>query len=148
MGLDMYIFAKQYASPYFGEEHFPALKALAVGNLGMPLAESFPSIEIKTQAAYWRKSNQIHKWFVDNVQNGVDECQYSYVSIEQLQKLRDLCQRAIDTKDPSLLPPYSGFFLGSTDVDDYYWADLKDTIEQLDRCIAKPEFDYEYHSSW
>ena len=23
---------------------------------------------------YWRKANQIHKWFVDNVQGGIDDC--------------------------------------------------------------------------
>jgi len=145
MGLDMYLYATQYASPYFRPEVFSALKPLAAD---MPLVDNCPSIEIKTPAAYWRKANQIHKWFVDNVQNGVDECQYSYVSIEQLKALRDLCQKALDTKDASLLPPCSGFFFGSTDVDEYYWADIEDTIKQLDRCIAKPEFDYEYHSSW
>lgn len=148
MGLDMYLYATHYTSPYFGEEHFPALKALATDELGMPLVDSAPSVELRTQAAYWRKANQIHKWFVDNVQDGVDECQISYVSIEQLTALRDLCAQAIETKDASLLPPCSGFFFGSTDVDEYYWADLQDTIEQLDRCIAKPEFDYEYRSSW
>ncbi len=147
MGLDMYLFAKYYTSPYFHPEVFSALKP-HTDNLGMPLVDDCPSIEIKTQAAYWRKANQIHKWFVDNVQGGVDECQYSYVSTEQLQALRDLCQKALDTKDASLLPPCSGFFFGSTDIDTYYWADIEATIEQLDRCLAKPEFSYEYHSSW
>ena len=27
--------------------------------------------------AYWRKANAIHSWFVENCQDGVDECQYS-----------------------------------------------------------------------
>ena len=26
------------------------------------------------QIASWRKANAIHKWFVDNVQDGVDDC--------------------------------------------------------------------------
>jgi hypothetical protein len=40
---------------------------------------------------YWRKANHIHKWFVDNVQEGEDDCKEYYVSIEKLHELRDTC---------------------------------------------------------
>ena len=40
---------------------------------------------------YWRKSNQIHNWFVKNVQGGKDDCEIYVVTIEQLQKLKDAC---------------------------------------------------------
>ena len=40
---------------------------------------------------YWRKDNHIHKWFVDNVQEGNDDCNEYYVSIKQLHGLRDIC---------------------------------------------------------
>jgi hypothetical protein len=40
---------------------------------------------------YWRKENHIHKWFVDNVQGGVDDCKEYYVSIKQLRELRNTC---------------------------------------------------------
>jgi len=36
----------------------------------------------REEVGYWRKANHIHKWFVDNVQNGVDECLTYQVSIE------------------------------------------------------------------
>lgn len=49
-----------------------------------------------TQIAYWRKANAIHKWFVDNVQNGEDNCDYYLVSKEQIEELRDLCQEVLD----------------------------------------------------
>lgn len=44
------------------------------------------------QIGYWRKANQIHNWFVENVQSGIDECQSSFVSREQLAFLLDLCK--------------------------------------------------------
>lgn len=37
--------------------------------------------------AYWRKANQIHRWFVENVQGGDDDCREYYVSREQLKEL-------------------------------------------------------------
>ena len=47
--------------------------------------------EVKT----WRKANQIHKWFVDNVQDGSDDCKTYHVSYEQLRSLLDLCEAVI-----------------------------------------------------
>lgn len=44
------------------------------------------------EVAYWRKANQIHKWFVDNVQKGEDDCGYYKVSKKKLEELRDLCK--------------------------------------------------------
>lgn len=47
------------------------------------------------EEAYWRKANQIHKWFVDKVQNGVDDCEYYEVSKEQIEELLDTCKEVI-----------------------------------------------------
>lgn len=46
--------------------------------------------------ADWRKANHIHKWFVDNVQDGVDDCGTYEVSKEQLEELLDICKKVID----------------------------------------------------
>jgi len=73
------------------------------------------------------------------------------VKIEPGGTLRELCQRAIDTRDGSLIPPQGGFFFGSTEIDEYYWQDLKETIEILDALDLDSKdynVDYEYHSSW
>lgn len=43
---------------------------------------------ISDNIGYWRKANHIHGWFVDNVQNGEDDCQEHLVSREDLQKLQ------------------------------------------------------------
>lgn len=49
-----------------------------------------------SEIAYWRKVNQVHKWFVDNVQNGVDDCNYYLVSKEQIIQLRDICKEILN----------------------------------------------------
>lgn len=45
---------------------------------------------------YWRKANQIHKWFVDNVQDGIDDCEYYEVSKDKLGELLKVCKEVLD----------------------------------------------------
>lgn len=45
---------------------------------------------------YWRKANQIHNWFVHNVQGGEDNCKFYEVSQSKLIELRDTCQKILD----------------------------------------------------
>lgn len=58
-------------------------------------------------AMYWRKANAIHKWFVDNVQYGEDDCGSYEVSVEQLKELRKTCKKVlkstklVETKVPN-----------------------------------------------
>jgi len=100
---------------------------------------------------YWRKANHIHKWFVDNVQDGKDECHDAYVTHEQLQELLATCRQV--QEDPSraaeLLPTQSGFFFGSTAYDEYYKEDVDATVDTLTSLLAEDsDADFYYRSSW
>lgn len=44
------------------------------------------------EVAYWRKANQIHNWFVKNVQDGNDDCGEYEVSRQKLQELLSICR--------------------------------------------------------
>lgn len=85
---------------------------------------------------YWRKANAIHKWFVDNVQDGKDECEIHEVSWDKLTELRNICKDVLDHHDAEyamdVLPPQSGFFFGSTEVNEWYWDDLERTVKEID----------------
>jgi hypothetical protein len=50
---------------------------------------------ISEYVGQWRKANQIHNWFVHNVQKDVDDCGEYHVSVEQLQELLQTCQKVI-----------------------------------------------------
>lgn len=52
--------------------------------------------DIKYRIGYWRKSNHIHKWFVDNVQNGTDDCNEYTVEPELLKKLLSDCRATLE----------------------------------------------------
>jgi hypothetical protein len=100
MGLDMYLAAKLYIPGYDhnSDEQKAMLATIteAVGLQGAVTPDS-PSCEVSVNVAYWRKANAIHKWFVDNVQKGTDDCGDYYVGRDQLTALRGLCQKVLDT---------------------------------------------------
>ena len=156
MGLDMYLSGKRYISKYFNEgdedlataiaEKLPELKGRS-GRIG----DASPVKEVSIEAGYWRKANAIHKWFVDNVQGGEDECRPHYVSREQLVELKELCEQVLAdrSKAAELLPSASGFFFGSTDYDEYYFQDLESTVKIINDCLELPQsWEFEYRSSW
>jgi hypothetical protein len=154
MGLDQYLSAKKYLSPaeWRGEsskEQFDGvLKTVGAETF---VRKEFPSAEVSVSVGYWRKANAIHQWFVDNCADGEDNCQPTYVSREKLEELRDLVHETRAERDPDLLPPQGGFFFGSTDIDEYYWKDLDETQEVLDKILSNPKFegwDFEYQASW
>jgi len=102
------------------------------------------------EAGYWRKANQIHKWFVENVQNGVDNCGEYYVDSSDLRKLLELCKQVeVDNSlAESLLPSASGFFFGGTEYDEWYFNDISNTIQILEEALEDERGDYYYSSSW
>lgn len=155
MGLDMYLFGKRYVSKYFNkgdDERAEAIKKLfpELEEMTSSLSES-PVKEVKIEAGYWRKANQVHKWFVDNVQSGSDDCGDYSVQREKLEELKKLCQQVLDFRHLATdkLPPQTGFFFGNDAIDEYYFQDIEHTIKIIDRCLALPEsWEFEYHSSW
>lgn len=104
----------------------------------------------REQVIYWRKSNQVHNWFVVNAQDGEDNCQPHSVSREQLEELRDLCRTVLEDNDKAeeLLPTRPGFFFGATDYDEWYYYDLQYTVEKIDEALNDDRYLYFEYCSW
>ena len=154
MGLDMYLSGKRYMSKYFDPADAERIaKVNEVFGIEGEEDGDFGAQEVTFRVSYWRKANAIHKWFVDKCQDGVDECQETWVTREQLQELADTCRAVIaDTsKAGELLPPSAGFFFGSTDVDEWYLQDLEFTAGRMDKILNDPSLkgmEFYYQSSW
>jgi len=150
MGLDQYLIAKKYASPDFFSPDIYESVIDAVN------ARSFVSdragLEVAVKVGYWRKANQIHGWFVHNVQRGEDDCKEYYVDREQLEALRSLCENILADKADAYdsLPTIGGFFFGSTDYDEYYFSELQNTVNLISHVLdtVPNDWDFYYWSSW
>jgi hypothetical protein len=162
MGLDMYLKASRgtYISEYEGSPDYPQPRLsdidIALRSISVPSAfEQFGGRDFSCTAIYWRKANAIHKWFVDNVQEGEDDCGTYYVSIDTLEKLLNTLRDVLDdpTRAEELLPTQSGCFFGTTEYDIAYMDDVRRTIDKRNAILNMPEKElcqwwFEYKSSW
>jgi hypothetical protein len=168
MGLDQYLNVSRSESNWNFEvdergENDKYNKIIDIMGLDKARLERHPSIKIEYTAIYWRKANQIHGWFVDNIGDGVDECQEMYVPRASLVELHNTCEKLLaakaeDRKDledlaTELLPPTSGFFFGTYEIDEWYWGDIQHTYDSLTELLEEiPEGSWDhfitYQASW
>ena len=171
MGLDMYLNRMDKGMWSFKDVYLPEI-AKTKPDLYEVLKKyayesKYSTYYMAEPVAYWRKANAIHNWFVENVQDGEDNCKDYIVQKESLITLRDLCKTVIETavmvpskdgyvivnKDEisELLPTVDGFFFGGTGYDNDYMDDVKYTYAVLDEIINKTDWDKQcvyYSSSW
>jgi len=155
MGLDMTLTAKRFYGGYSDEAGRNRVVA-AAGDIP-PVGADVSSVTLELEVAHWRKANAIHGWFVENVQDGEDKCEETFVSVDSIRELVALCEGVLDgAADPADLAPVDGFFFGPTDDDEWYRQYVADTVDQLKPLItwvdADPDrarqWDFYYRSSW
>jgi len=159
MGLDQYLSKRIYIGAEY--KHRKITGSLSLKNDGKPIKINRKRVsEIIERVGYWRKSNQIHRWFVDNVQDGEDDCKEYYVSIEQLKELLDTCKEVKGDypegegnveKAQELLPYSEGFFFGEYEYDNVYFYQIESTIKINESVLLEHDecrdSDYYYKSS-
>lgn len=96
MGLDMNLYKKTYVKNW---DYMPKnkLHKITVKRGGQLVKTINPNkvVYVVEEVAYWRKANAIHKWFVDNVQEGNDDCKTYYVSRTDLLNLLDVVNQVL-----------------------------------------------------
>lgn len=151
MGLDMYLKGKRYLRTYVEESDD--------AKIANSITQHFPEInsagikvnQVECELGYWRKANAIHAWFVRNVQDGVDECQETWLERGDLEKLLEAVNTVLANPEQAkdVLPPQEGFFFGNTDIDQYYIADLEYTRDMIERILKLDNnWDFYYRASW
>jgi hypothetical protein len=151
MGLDMYLEKRtdvrlwNFQKP---EEQFEVV--VKKGGVTYPKFNPEKVSTVVEELGYWRKANQIHRWFVENVQGGVDNCGEYFVPISTLEKLLELCLavKLNNEQAEELLPTASGFFFGGEEYDEWYYKDIDNTIEILKEALSDKDASYYYSSSW
>jgi hypothetical protein len=151
MGLDMYLTAEKFFYTYKDEQEIDTT-IKHISGIEDLTTDDFSSM-LRLPIIYWRKANAIHNWFVNNVQDGKDDCGTYNVSFDQLEELQEAISEVINGTPPEeVLPAIPGFLFGSTDYNDWYYQDLRKTEEKLNKLISQKEklrgWSFYYHSSW
>lgn len=151
MGLDMYLTKRIYIGGNYAHNEVS-------GKINIKRKDKKINIDLNKvtyiiqEIGYWRKANHIHNWFVKHCQNGIDECQETYIDIEKLKELLNTCKQVIDNNKlaKKLLPTQSGFFFGGTEYDEYYFDTIKNTIEIIENVLKDDNTlsEFYYQSSW
>ena len=149
MGLDMSLTRKEYVKDW---DHTPEEKRknIEVFMNGKKI-DTRKLDYLEFEVLDWRKANHIHKWFVENCQDGIDDCSIAFVPTDKLKELMDLCNYVIKDRDKAdeLLPTQDGFFFGSTEYDQYYFDSLYETADAIKKALIEhPDDEYIYQSSW
>jgi hypothetical protein len=165
----MYLEARKYVQRYNAvtpyDQHEAPTPSIEYGKItqlfpdGADKLGDYAGAEIKITVGYWRKANAIHNWFVTKCAGGKDECQPIFVDSEKLLELRTTCEALLkienkteaEAKVKELLPPTAGFFFGSTEIDQFFWQDIRRTLEILEVAIplvTEESCDIIYQASW
>jgi hypothetical protein len=155
MGLDMYLTARKSISNWtHSKPDQQALYHSVVRGLDLDsddLDGDFPVISVEVPVAYWRKAHQIHDWFVENNQDGEDNCAEYYVSRVSLEALHLLCNQVLDKPElaPEILP--LGYSPAVDSYNEWYFEQITNTRDMLRKVLDNPkfvEYDLFYSSSW
>jgi hypothetical protein len=140
MGLDMYLTKRTYVQnwDYMKESE---KTHISIEGKDAKHIKSERVQYITEQLMYWRKANQIHNWFVENVQDGEDDCGEYGVSLDYLVKLMNTCKAVLDNNEiaKDLLPTSKGFFFGGQDYDEYYFNQVRDTYKMVKELVEELE---------
>ncbi len=155
MGLDMYLTKKTYIGANY--EHRGVSGNIDIAIKDSPININFNRVRnVSEDVGYWRKANQIHRWFVENVQDGEDDCGEYTVSRQDFHNLLETVNLVLNAKgtpeESSViadnLPPTDGFFFGSTQIDEWYWEDLEKTKQIVSDVLAEMDEDSKNDSTW
>jgi len=168
MGLDMYLNKKTYVQNW--SHHKKSDNHNVTVKRGGKLREDIKPDRVTyvtEQVSYWRKFNALHGWFVNELNDGFDNCAPIHVSKENFIELLELLkgvQNVINNskkktkilKDwngeeyehnvylceeevKEVLPPTQGFFFGGYEVDDYYKQEVDRTIMVIEETLKEIE---------
>ncbi|MBV6446392.1 MAG: hypothetical protein IFNCLDLE_02690 [Ignavibacteriaceae bacterium] len=184
MGLDMYLSKRTYIGNNYRETDEQTQVILKAPKKKQSFVDDVSKVkqgrvsEIVERMGYWRKANQIHNWFVQNVQDGNDDCGEHYVSNEQLRELLDLVNKVLascelvksretvkeigednklvertikvvkDSKIAEELLPTTSGFFFGGTGYDEFYVQDLEDTKKILEAALAESGDYYYHSSW
>jgi hypothetical protein len=91
---------------------------------------------------YWRKANQIHNWFVQNCQNGVDDCGRYAITVADLLKLKELCEKILTMTEKRKAMRYTSFCAREKEEVDVLYLTLEGVEYAIEHLPSRSGFFY------
>ena len=145
MGLDMFLFKRKKVRDDDKELNKSAYNQRV-----------YRSRKNQKEILYWRKANMIRSWFVNHTAlMSNDDGVYIPLTRPTLELLRSDLEDTLNDHNLAtvLFPTSSGFIFESTEYNEYYWNDLKYTLERVNDILDNNDVDWdneivEYCDSW
>jgi len=150
MGLDMYLEATRYVAPC--DTQTEPMRRVIGAAIGYVPPNEKPGQDasllevtgVTVRVGYWRKFSALHQWFVSNVQQGHDDCQAAFVSVDALVELEERLEQV--SNDPQ-------------SASKHFKADIDETLEDGDvdytlsilrhaKRLQEQGWDIYYRASW
>ena len=134
MGLDMYLSRKKYVGANYEHRQVKGEIKINIGDKELPIDFNKVSY-IEEEVGYWRKANQIHNWFVENCQDGVDNCSEYWIPLKKLEELLNICKEIKEKailKEGKITNGYKGTENGWEPIlEDGKYIENKEVCEKL-----------------
>lgn len=152
MGLDMYLEARRYIAP--GDPALAPVRAAIGAAIGYTPPAEKPDNDpelmevcaVVVRLGYWCKFWPLHNWFVNNAQDGHDDCRPSFINPSTLEELEDNLDQVDDDPDSA-----GEFFMDDTDEDvklDPDEVDFSIRMIAQARKLQAQGWDIYYRGSW
>lgn len=94
---------------------------------------------------YFRKHHSIHKWFVNNIQNGVDDCGRYEIQLKDIENLKELCEEILshvtkEKREPKFYTDFNGVQHEVWQLDNYIVDEEGKNI--IDEKLPSYDMDY------
>lgn len=146
MGLDMFLNRRIYIGANYESNNITG--KIELERNGVPINIDLKKVTyINEQVIYWRNTYEILKWFIDNIQNGEEDCREYYVDPVYLKEFIDLCKITVkQLKDGNV--SHDNLALPSEEEvkDDFYINELIRTIKVIEPLLGKDDFYFD--SNW
>lgn len=98
---------------------------------------------------YFSKHHSIHKWFVNNIQNGVDDCGRYEIQLKDIENLKELCEEILshvtkEKREPKFCIDFNGEQHEIWQLDNY-------TVDEEGKNIIDeklPSYDMDYSDDY
>lgn len=141
MGLDMFLWRDIYIGADYPHNGVTGKIELFKNNEPVEIDVSKVAY-VREVAGYWRKCWTIHRWLVNNIQDGDDNCGTYYADTGIIENLVALCYEALGGDKEALEE------LNITSMDEDIIYELNEAVSVLTKALEDDRGELYYSSSW